>query len=135
VAERLPKCSEVERFIEKLIVALAPLRELLSQECFEVKGLNEVELVREIASRLMRARFGEPFVDIADERGFKIEYRCVNEDGDVVEAGIHALACPDCGLHVHATSYRVARSREELKRLLGLNDTTSPQIPNSGTAS
>ena len=131
----LPRCEEVVGFAEKLIIALAPLRELLSQECFEMKGLREAELVREIARRLMRARFGEPAVDVAGEHGFKIEYRCVNEDGDVVEAGMHALACPDCGLHMHATSYRVARSREELKRLLGLNDTTSPQIPNSGTAS
>jgi hypothetical protein len=123
--EKLPRCEEVVAFAEKLIVALTPLRELLSQELFEMKGVDEVELVREVARRLMRARFGEPCVDVADEHGFKIEYKCINEDGDVVEAGIHALTCPDCGLHMHATSYRVARSREELRRIMGLNDATS----------
>jgi len=65
----LPRCEEVVGFAEKLIIALAPLRELLSQECFEMKGLREAELVREIARRLMRARFGEPAVDVAGEHG------------------------------------------------------------------
>jgi hypothetical protein len=117
-AQRPLKCSEVEAFAEKLIVALAPLVELISQE-FPPSQLrvDKAEFARGIARKLMEARFGRPSVDRADRYGFKIEYKCINEDGDEVEAGIHAFK-EGHGLTMYANSYRVARSGEELRRLL-----------------
>jgi hypothetical protein len=91
-AERLPRCSEVEAFAEKLIVALAPLMELIFQEFppFQLR-VDKVEFARGIVRELMKARFGRPSTDRADEYGFEIEYKCINEDGDEVEAGIRAF--------------------------------------------
>jgi hypothetical protein len=110
VSERLPRCSEVESFAEKLIVALAPLMELIYQEFppFQLR-IDRVEFARGIARELMKARFGRPSTDRVDKYGFKIEYRCIDEDGDEVETGIHAFK-EGHRLVMHATSYRVARS-------------------------
>jgi len=120
-AQRSLKCSEVEAFAEKLVAALAPLMELISQEFphFLLK-IDKAELARGIARELMRARFGGPYRDRADKYGFKIEYKCINEEGDEVEAGIHAFK-EGHRLVMYATSYRVARSEEELRRLLGVD--------------
>jgi len=79
VAGRLPRCSEVADFTRRLAVALAPLRELLLQECLEVAGLY-ARTVREIVV----ASFGEP----SEEREgdghptlLMMTYRCIGEDG------------------------------------------------------
>jgi hypothetical protein len=118
--QRPLKCSEVEAFAEKLIVALAPLMELISQEFppFQLR-VDRAEFARGIARELMRARFGRPSTDRADKYGFEIEYKCINEDGDEVEAGIHVFK-EGHRLAMYADSYRVARSEDELRRVLGV---------------
>jgi hypothetical protein len=118
----LPRCEEIVGFAEKLIVALTPLMELVSQEFppFALK-VDKAELAKGIVKELMWAKFGRPSRDRADRYGFRVEYKCVNEDGVEAEAGIHAFKEGD-KLVMYATSYRVARSMKELKEMFGLTE-------------
>jgi hypothetical protein len=93
VANKLPRCSDVMLFAEKLAVALAPLRELVEQERLEVSVMG---LYARVARELVVTRFGEPGTELAGSGPPVVHtliYKCVHEGGgedvvvvDVVES-------------------------------------------------
>jgi hypothetical protein len=111
VAEGLPRCSDVVGFAEKLAVALAPLRELIWQECAELErsGVSEEGLYTWLARGLVVARFGEPSEEREGDGRPTLRtliYRCVHEDGGEDEAVVE-INKDECG--VFLVAYTVAR--------------------------
>ena len=81
------ECREIMYFARRLAIALAPLRELLSQEALRMVNLDEPRLYGDIAGRLMRARFGEPTEEVYSEMlmAYRIAYRCDGEREAIFE--------------------------------------------------
>jgi hypothetical protein len=106
VAEELPWCSDVVWFVEKLAVALSPLRELIWQECAELarSGVEEEGLYTWLARGLVVARFGEPSVEREGDGRPTLRtliYRCVRKDGGEGEAVVE-INRDECGVFLVA---------------------------------
>jgi hypothetical protein len=113
------KCSEVERFADKVVLALTPLERLICDEWCGESGFNEVDLYRSIVSTLMRAKFGEPSREVHREGYFELNYACIDEElGAESEVGVSTVPDPYCGALVDV--HRAFKSVEELKRKFGL---------------
>jgi hypothetical protein len=78
-------CKEVSGFLDKLLMVLAVLKELVALEP-DLWGLDERELYGGLVGKLMRARFGEPdveeFHDPPEEVAYRVGYRCAGKKGE-----------------------------------------------------
>jgi hypothetical protein len=81
------ECREILHFARRLAIALAPLRELLSQETLRMVNLDELRLYGDIVGRVMRARLGEPTEEVYSEMlpAYRIAYGCDGEREAIFE--------------------------------------------------
>jgi hypothetical protein len=83
VSEQL-KCWVFEDYAERLVIALAPLRELIKRECFELerRGFSEEDFYRRVIRELMTARFGEPYAELVGGENsivvYRLSYKCMS---------------------------------------------------------
>jgi len=112
------KCSEVERFADKLVLALTPLKRLMLDELHVEGGFSEFDFYRSLVSVLMRAKFGEPSVEGFNENHYSVGYACLDDLGAESERGIVIDRDPYYGVVIDV--YYTVKSAEEIKRRLGL---------------
>jgi 23S rRNA A2030 N6-methylase RlmJ len=108
----------VERFADKLVLALTPLKRLVLDELRGEDSLSEFDLYKSVVSALMRAKFGEPSVEVLNENHYSVGYECTDDLGAESERGIVIDRDPHYGVVIDV--YYTVKSVDEIKRMLGL---------------